>query len=135
MESMIGGVVLLDVTAGAEGEFDRSMLERLGHPVLVCHGPGATQCPLLAGTGCAKFEQAHGIVFELDLDREQHRDVVRRYRSLARPEVPIRVIVRPEQAERYAELLQQVETWNNEPNVADLDGFAAEVEAADRFTD
>ena len=135
MESMIGGVVLLDVTAGAEGEFDRSMLERLGHPVLVCHGPEAKQCPLLAGTGCAKFEQAHGIVFELDLDRAQHRAVVRRYRELARPDLPIRVIVRPEQAERYAELLQQVQTWNHEPNVADLDGFAAEVEAADRFAE
>jgi len=133
MESMTGGVILLDVTDG-EGEFDRSILERLGHPVLMCHGPEAKLCPLLDGTGCPKFEQAHGIVFELDLDRAQHRAVVRRYRELARPDLPIRVVVRPGQAERYADLLQQVETWNQEPNVAELDGFAAEVEAADRFT-
>ena len=133
MESATGGVVLLDVTDG-EGEFDRSILERLGHPVLVCHGPESMQlCPLLGGTGCPKFEQAHGIVFELDLDRAQHRDVVRRYRDLARPDMPIRVVVRPGQAERYADLLQQVQTWNHEPNVAELDGFAADVEAADRF--
>lgn len=133
MERMTGGVVLLDVTEG-EGEFDRSILERLGHPVLVCHGPGAELCPLLGGTGCPKFEHAHGIVFELDLDRAQHRAVLRRYRELARPDLPIRVIVGPGQAERYADLLQQVETWNHEPNVAELDGFAAEVEAADRFS-
>lgn len=132
-DDLSGGVVLLDVMTGDRGEFDRSMLERLGHPVLVCHGPGADGCPLVLGIGCAKFEQAHGIVFELDLDRPEHRAVVSTYRKLARPETPIRVMVRPEQAERYGELLAQVEVWNHEPNVSDLDGFACEVEAADRF--
>jgi hypothetical protein len=132
MGSTTGGVVLLDVADG-QGDFDRSILERLDHPVLVCHGPQTMQlCPLLGGAGCPKFEQAHGIVFELDLDRPQHRAVVRRYRELARPDMPIRVVVRPGQAERYADLLQQVQTWNHDPNVAELDGFAAEVEAVDR---
>lgn len=127
------GVVLLDVGPGAAGEFDRDTLERLGHPVLVCHGPGEQElCPLLGGSGCPKFEQAHGIVFKLDLGRQQHRAIVRRYRELARPDVPIRVLVAPGDAERYARELQDVEIWSHEPNVADLDGFAAEVEAADR---
>jgi len=34
---------------------------------------------------------------------------------------------------RYADLLADVEVWRREPSVADLDGFAREVEAADRF--
>jgi hypothetical protein len=134
MDDWHEGVVLLDVSAGDAGEFDRATLERMGHPVLVCHGPSAeASCPLLGGHGCPKFEQAHGIVFKLDLAREQHRAIVRRYRQLARPDVPIRVLVARADAERHAELLQDVELWTHEPNVADLDGFAAEVEAADRL--
>lgn len=130
-----GGVVLLDVASGG-GEFDRSILESVGHPVTICHGPAVGQlCPLLGGDGCEQFDQAHGIVFELDLDRPQHRAIVERYRRLARKDLPIRVVVRPDQAERYADLLDEVETWNHEPTVADLDGFAAEVEAADRWED
>ena len=35
MDDWHEGVVLLDVPPGAEGEFDREMLERMGHPVLV----------------------------------------------------------------------------------------------------
>jgi hypothetical protein len=134
MDDWHEGVVLLDVSPGEAGEFDRVALERLGHPVVVCHGPSAeAACPLLGGDGCPKFEQAHGIVFKLDLGRDEHRAILRRYRQLARPDVPIRVLVAPADAERYAELLQDVEFWSHEPNVADLDGFAAEVEAADRL--
>jgi len=126
------GMILLDVTGGF-GEFDRDMLERFGHPVRVCHGPEhATLCPLLADKGCEEFAQAHGVIFELDLDRPQHRAIVRRYRQLARPDVPIRVIVTAEQGVRYAEELRDIEVLTHTPTVADLDGFAAEVEAADR---
>ena len=128
-----GGVILLDVVAGG-GTFDQSMLERLGHHVTVCNGPQGELCPLLGGEGCDKFEQAHGIVFELDLDTEQHRAIVQRYRELA-SDIPIRVVVTPAQAERYADLLGEVEVWNHDPTVADLDGFACEVEAADRFAE
>jgi hypothetical protein len=127
-----GGVVLLDVLAG-EGDFDRTILERLGHPVLTCSGPTAgALCPLLGGHGCDTFEQAHGVVFELDLDRPQHRAIVRRYRDLGRDDLPIRVVIRPDQQERYADLLREVQVWDHQPSVADLDGFAAQVEAADR---
>jgi hypothetical protein len=126
------GMILLDVT-GRTGEFDRDMLERFGHPVKVCHGPEhATLCPLLAGKGCAEFTQAHGVIFELDLDRPQHRAILRRYRELARSDVPIRVVASTEQAERHAEELIGIEVLTHAPTVADLDGFAAEVEAADR---
>lgn len=128
------GVILLDVTPGDGQPFDQTWLERADHPVIVCHGPheGAL-CPLLAGTGCAKFDAAHGIVFELDLDRPQHRAIVQRYRALGREDLPIRVVATPEQAERYRDELAGVEVWTHEPTVADLDGFAAEVEAGERF--
>ena len=129
-----GGVVLLDVL-GDDAEFDRSILERLGHEVIVCNGPDVkTLCPLLGGTGCEKFDRAHGIVFELDLDRPQHRAILRRYQELARDDLPIRVVVRGDQRRRYADLLAQVDSWDHVPTVADLDGFASLVEASDRAT-
>jgi hypothetical protein len=127
------GMILIDVTPGSEGEFDRSFLERTGHNVVMCHGPGHDAlCPLLAGTGCEMVDQAHGIVFALDLDREQHRAILQRYREVTRPELPIRVVVRPGQREKYADLLTEFEVWEHEPTVAELDGFAASVDTADR---
>jgi hypothetical protein len=127
------GIVLLDVPPGHDGEFDRTTLEAMDHPVLVCHGPSEDECPLVAGRGCRKFHQAHGVVFKLDLGRPEHRRILQRYRQLARESTPIRVLVGPDDEERYTDLLRGVETWTHEPNVADLDGFAAEVEAADRL--
>lgn len=126
------GMILLDVTSG-RGAFDEELLGRLGHTVRVCHGPDhGDLCPLLAGKGCEDFENAHGVLFELDLDRPQHRAILRRYRDLARPEVPIRAIVTTDQAARYADQLRDIEVLTHDPSVADLDGFASEVEAADR---
>jgi hypothetical protein len=125
------GMILLDVRAGT-GEFDRDMLERFDHPVRVCHGPDTDECPLLAGKRCDNFAQAHGVIFELDLDQPAHRTIVRRYRELARADVPIRVVVSSEQAARYTEELRDIEVLTHASTVADLDGFAAEVEAADR---
>jgi hypothetical protein len=130
------GVVLLDVPPGVDGEFDRAALERIGHPVRVCHGPPpGTVCPLLDERRCPLFSEAHGIVFKLDLRRDHHRAILRRYQELARLDVPIRVVVSPADAKRYADLLRDVEVWTHEPTVADLDGFAARVEAADRLRD
>jgi hypothetical protein len=126
------GMILLDVSTGAD-MFDETMLERLGHPVKVCHGPDhGVLCPLFTGKGCRDFEDAHGVIFELDLDRPQHRAIVRLYRELARVDVPIRVVVSPEQARRYGQELRGIEVLTHDSTVADLDGFAAEVEATDR---
>ena len=129
------GMILIDVTPGVGEAFDRSFLERTGHEVVVCHGPehGAV-CPLLTGTACEKVDGAHGIVFALDLDRPQHRAVLQRYHEVTRPEIPIRAVVRPGQRTQYAELLEPFEVWEHEPTVADLDGFAAGVEAVDRYS-
>ena len=127
------GLILIDVPPGVGGEFDRSFLERTGHEVALCHGPeDGALCPLLAGTGCDKVEGAHGIVFVLDLDRDQHRAILQRYREITRPELPIRVVVQPGQRDKYAAELAAFEIWEYEPTAADLDGFAARVEAVDR---
>lgn len=129
----MGSVVLLDLPKGAAGSFDRSFLERVSHDVITCNGPAASElCPLLGGQGCDKFEQAHGIVFEFDLDRAQHRAILRRYLDLGREDLPVRVVTTPDQAARYADELAGVTVWTHEPTVADLDGFAAEVDAADQ---
>jgi len=129
------GTILIEVTPGPGAEFDRSFLERTGHEVVVCHGPKPDHvCPLLAGTGCEKVDKAHGIVFALDLDKAQHRAILERYRTITRPEVPICAVVRPGQRARYPDLLEVFEIWEHDPTVADLDGFAASVEATDRFS-
>jgi hypothetical protein len=133
MERSLQGVVLLDVSPIEGQTFEQEFLEKVDHPALVCHGPHDGElCPLLAGKGCEKFDAAHGIVFELDLDRAQHRAIVERYRRLGREGLPIRVVVTRDQAASYAELLADVQVWMHPPTAADLDGFAAEVEAADR---
>jgi hypothetical protein len=129
----VHGMILIDALPGSGTEFDRSFLERTGHEVVVCHGPGHEGlCRLLAGTGCDMVERAHGIVFSLDLDNEQHRAILRRYHEVTRPEVPIRAVVQPGQREKYADQLAGCDLWEQEPTVADLDGFAAGVDTADR---
>ena len=78
---------------------------------------------------------AHGIVFELDLDRPQHRAILRRYQEVVKPGVPIRVLVREGQWERYRELLEGAEVWTQKPNVGELDAFSARVEAFERVSE
>jgi hypothetical protein len=130
-----GGVILLDTASPADEAFDASFLERNGHPVVVCHGPAAgTICPSLRGEGCDLFGQAHGVVFQLDLDVAQHRAILGRYRHL-RPDLPIRLVVRPDQLDRYRDILAGFELLVHEPSAAELDGFAAEVEASDRVAE
>lgn len=111
---------------------DREFLESLGHPVLVCHGPSeGTLCPILGGEGCPLAEGAHGIVFELDLDRAQHRAILDRYKRTLRSDLPIRVVARPDQVSRYPDVLRGLKIWARPPVAGDLDALASEVEAAE----
>lgn len=126
------GRILLDSPADVDAGPIVDFLARLGHPVEVCHGPEyGTLCPILSGERCEKVEGAHGIVFNLDLDRPQHRAILARYQDTVDPIVPMRVVVRPGQERTYFELLRRLPVWTHEPTVAELDGFAAQVEAAD----
>lgn len=131
--SQSGSYVLFDIPEG-QTPIDSGFLVRLGHPVEMCHGPGGeTVCPLVAGQGCPLAENAHGIVFELDLERAEHRDILREYQSQLRDDVPIRVMVRPGQEEEYADLLRGVRVWTHTPVAGDLDAIAAEIDAADQL--
>jgi hypothetical protein len=125
-------MILIDVAPGEAANFDQRFLERNGHPVVVCHGPDhGSLCPILSGAGCEWVTDAHGIVFVLDLDRPQHRAILAKYRDVVREDIPIRAVVHPGQEARYKALLDRVEVWEHDPTAADLDGFAAEVEAAE----
>ena len=126
------GTVLLDVTDVSYASFAKDFLERTGHQALVCHGPSHGLCPLLAGAGCEKLDAAHGVVFQFDLDRPEHRTILARYKKILDPEVPVRVVVEHGQDRAYSELLAGTDVWAREPTAGDLDAFAAEVEAADQ---
>lgn len=127
---MADDYILFDLPAGLEPA-DRAFLEGLGHSVEVCHGPpGGTVCPILTDEGCPLAQGAHGIVFELDLDRPEHRAILRKYKSSLRDDLPLRVAIRPGQAQRYDELLSGLRTWEWTPVAGDLDALAAEVEAS-----
>lgn len=128
-----GNYVLFDIPTG-DKPVDSDFLVRLGHPVEVCHGPdGEHTCPLVEGKGCPLADNAQGVVFELDLERAEHRDILAKYKTGLREDVPIRVAVRPGQEREYAELLKGVRVWTHTPVAGDLDAFAAEVEAADEL--
>ena len=90
-----------------------------------------TLAPILEGAHCEHLEDARGVVFQFDLDDPVIREVLQKYKEIVPLEIPIRVVVSEEQREKYEGLLEGFEVWNREPTVADLDGFAAEVEAAD----
>jgi hypothetical protein len=128
---MVDSYVLFDIPNGNSPR-DKHFLEQLGHRVMVCPGPASgTLCPILSGDGCELAANAHGIVFELDLDRPQHRSIVRKYKSSLRSDLPIWVVVSPAQAIEYADLLKGIHVLDHAPVAGDLDAFAAEVEAAD----
>ena len=123
--------IILDVTPST-GAAESQFLEPIGHPVLVCHGPDVGKaCPILRGR-CANVEDAHGVVFQLDLDRPQHRAILKRYQQILAEDVPLWVSVQPGQLERYADLLTDVEVVEGDLGAADLDAFASLVEARDR---
>jgi hypothetical protein len=125
--------ILFDIPRG-EDPIGGAFLEGLGHRVMVCNGPDSGRlCPILSGEGCELAEGAEGIVFELDLERAQHRAILSRYKNSLRSDLPIRVVVRPDQREKYAHLLQGLKVLAHAPVAGDLDALAAEVEAAEAF--
>ena len=127
-------LVLLDVPAGV-GRFEHGILEDMGHTVMLCNGPGHNApCPVLEDQTCDLVETAHGVVFELDLDIEQHRRILRRYQVIVHPDIPMRVVVQDGQAEKYADLLAGLEVWNHTPSASELDAFSSRVEAMERTT-
>lgn len=121
--------VILDVNPDpGELDWEQHWLGDLGLPVVTCEGPhGPRDCPLLRGERCGKVEKADGILFQLDLDRTDHREILTAYTQTL--DVPIRAVVTPEQAERYADLLKEVEVFTPPIGPSALDAFASEVES------
>lgn len=124
------GAILIDVVDAASEAFEAEWLERAGHQVMVCHGPGEGRCPLLVGSGCELVDSAHGIVFHLDLDNPKHRAILRKYQMVISPEVPISVVTTPELQLRFPDLLDGVRVLTHEPSAGELDAFSAEVTAS-----
>lgn len=123
--------ILIDVSATGDAGYATAFLEGLDHPTMVCNGPGeGNLCPILEGFRCDMVDSARGIVFELDLDEPQHRAILKQYVKTVAEDVPIRVVIRPGQEVTYADALVGVRWWTHQPTVGELDGFAAEVEAA-----
>jgi hypothetical protein len=127
----VKGTILIDVSTVDEDSIDRNALRELGHPVLVCHGPPPkTLCPILRGTTCSLIDAAHGVIFELDLERSQHRAILERYKQVVSSEVPIRVVVKPGQERMYPEAVAGVEVWPRRPTSDDLSAFSADVDTS-----
>lgn len=124
------GTVLID--CASDRSMQAKLLERLGHHVEVCPGPPhATLCPILKGQDCEKVTAASGVIFELDLDRPQHRAILAKYQQVLGEDIPIRVVVKPGQDSKYADLLAAVQVWSREPTAGDIDGYAAQLESTD----
>ena len=125
-------MILLDSPADLDAGPIIAFLGRLGHPVELCHGPDeGTACPILVGQRCEKLANAYGIIYHLDLSRHEHRAILREYRRLVPSNIPLRVVVQPGQDRTYSDLLRGLPVWTHDPSPADLEGFAAMVEAAD----
>lgn len=122
--------VILDVNPNPEAlDWESEWLERQDVQVVKCGGPHAPgSCPLLRGASCGKVAKADGVLFQLSLDRQDHRDILDRYaRTLS---VPVRAVVSADDQKRYAELLAEVEVVLSPVGPASLDGFAAEVDSS-----
>ena len=119
--------VILNVNPDPDAlAWEQEWLQRLDLPVVNCSGPHHVgQCPLLKGLSCGKVARADGILFQLDLDRPDHREILATYAETL--DVPIRAVVTQEQQEKYAELLADIETFTPPVGPAKLDAFAAEV--------
>ena len=122
--------VILDVNpAPEELQWEQDWLQDgLDIPVVKCTGPhGPTDCPLLRGEPCGKIAKADGILFQLDLDLPDHREILGIYAD--KLDVPIRAVVSDEQRTKYADLLTKVEVVSPPVGPATLDAFAAEVQS------
>lgn len=121
------GAILIDIVDTKGEAFEADWLERAGHKVMVCHGPGEGQCPLTDGIGCELVDNANGIVFHLDLDNPKHRLILKKYQAVVRPEVPINVVTTLEMVSRFADILKGVKVWTHEPSAGELDALSSEV--------
>jgi len=120
---------ILDVNPDSDAlAWERDFLTRIEASVISCCGPDKDGgCPLLRGEKCGNIQAADGVLFQLNLDRPEHRRILAKY--VMQLDVPIRVTVTPDQEKRWAHLLELVEVVTPPMGPAKLDAFAAEVES------
>ena len=63
-------------------------------------------------------------MFQLDLDKQEHQQILTRYREAAREGAPIGVVIPPEQRDRHAGILHGLRVWTHTPAPGDLDALA-----------
>jgi hypothetical protein len=121
--------MILDVNPDPDAlDWEEDLLARFDISTIGCCGPDARGgCPLLSNQPCAKIDAADGVLFQLDLDRFEHRRILTKY--MQQLSVPIRVVVTQEQRERWARFLAPVEVFVPPIGPAKLDALAAEVES------
>ena len=121
---------ILDVNPDRDAlTWEQDFIGRLEDHVIGCRGPrNEGGCPILRGDHCSKIRAADGVLFQLNLDRPDHRAILWRYKKLL--DVPIRVVCTKEQEEKWSLLLADVEVVNPPVGPAALDAFSAEVESS-----
>ena len=76
--------------------------------MLVCHGPEIGHlCPILKD-GCEMVTSAHGIVYQLDLERPQHRAILKRAQEVVPEDTPLVAVVREGQKRKFHDLLHGI---------------------------
>lgn len=83
-------VTIVDVSDWP-GPIDRSVVERMGDPVLVCFGDHRDACPLLFPRD---LSETHGIVVEVRDEGAREQAFIESFTGLIDPAVPVRVISR-----------------------------------------
>ena len=77
--------VVIEGTDRAVVAAQHAALEAAGFSVSMCGGPDALPgrvCPLVGGTSCPMVDAADVVVHDLDLDRAEHRAVLRTLRRV-----------------------------------------------------
>lgn len=128
MSTTASGMVL-EVGATPDTSY-RQALEDRGHVMTSCGGTNGGSCPLVERQGCNRAESAMGIVFRLDLDDDYNRRILNCYREDLGRDIPIQVIAKPGDEERYADDLvgTVVLTKDSDPALSD---FSSRVALAD----
>jgi hypothetical protein len=104
------GRVLVEVAGRGMGQVVERTLREQGYQVAVCGGPAVLRrrrCPLVQGDGCPLADGADLVVYALDLDDADDREVLEAHR--AHPERRACVVVPPALVDRYRSLLEGYE--------------------------
>ena len=121
-------VLVIDANADNLHWKEGFLEETLEDQAVICRGPTPQRrCPLLTGHDCSMIHAADGILFELDLDKDESRQILERYTEIL--DIPIRVVATEDDARKFSSLLSKVEIVTPPIGPAKLDAFAAEVEA------